>query len=168
LLVRSNPPAARVVVDGQVRGETPVAIRGLELGAHTLTVSAPGFPAWERQVMLTAERPSQSFEIALDGSGPPAASGGDVGAPPSGGAASAPPASPPPASVAPSLRIESRPSGAQVWMNGSLVGTTPFVMPGVSVGLHMVRIELAGYRPWTTTVTVGRGEQVRVAASLER
>jgi hypothetical protein len=66
------------------------------------------------------------------------------------------------------LQIDSRPSGAQVWMNGTLVGTTPLVLPTVDVGSHAVRIELPGYRPWTTSIQVTRGERARVAASLEK
>jgi hypothetical protein len=31
-----------------------------------------------------------------------------------------------------------------------------------------VRIEMDGYRPWTTMVGISAGEQTRVAASLER
>jgi hypothetical protein len=140
-----------VLVDGQSRGDTPVAIRGLEFGEHTIAVTAAGHVRWEQKVTLTADRPSQSFEIVLattaGRSSETVAAAGNVPA---------------------TLQIDSRPSGAQVWMNGTLVGTTPLVLPTVDVGSHAVRIELPGYRPWTTSIQVTRGERARVAASLEK
>jgi hypothetical protein len=79
-------------------------------------------------------------------------------------AAALPPAPAPPAS----LQVESRPTGAQVWIDGRLVGTTPLQLSSVETGSHALRLELPGYRPWTTSVSVSRGARARVAASLEQ
>ena len=139
------------MVDGEPRGETPLPIRGLELGAHTVVVSAAGYPRWEQRVVLSADQPSLSLEIPLDaGGGPGAAARRPVPAAPS------------------TLQVDSRPAGAQVWVDGTLVGATPLVLPAVAAGSHSVRIELPGYQPWVTSVAVGGGERTRVAASLER
>jgi hypothetical protein len=138
-----------VLVGDRFHGQTPIAIRGLALGTHVMTVTAPGLPVWQREVTLTADRPAQSFEIAL------------------GGASDAP-APEPAASVTALLEVDSRPAGAQVWVDGRLVGTTPLQVSGVGAGSHEVRLELRGYRPWRTSVSVGRGARARVAASLEQ
>ena len=150
VLVRSNPPGAQVLVDGQPRGETPVAIRGLDFGEHTIAVTAAGHTRWEQRATLTADRPSQSFEIALTSTGRTSETVAAAGNLPA------------------TLQVDSRPSGAQVWMNGTLVGTTPLVLTTVDAGSHAVRIELPGYRAWTTSIQVVRGERARVAASLEK
>jgi hypothetical protein len=149
VLVRSDPPGAQVFIDDELRGQTPVAVRELTLGTHTITVSAPGLPLWRQQVTLTAERPAQSFEIRL-------------------GANVRPAAQPPVAQGPATLQIESRPTGAQVWVDGRLVGTTPLQLSGVEEGSRALRLELPGYRPWTTSVSVARGAPARVAASLEQ
>jgi hypothetical protein len=65
------------------------------------------------------------------------------------------------------LQVASRPAGAQVFLDGVLVGRTPLVVSDVKRGSHRVRIELAGHRPWTTSVNVEPGARVRVGASLE-
>lgn len=154
VLVRSDPPGARVLIDGQFRGETPVAIRGLSLDAHTITVTTPGLPAWQREVTFTEERPAQSFDIVLGRNEP---------------AARAPsPSAPQASSVAALLQVDSRPTGAQVWVDGRLVGITPLQLSGIEAGAHEVRLELSGYRSWSTSVSVARGERTRIAASLER
>jgi hypothetical protein len=66
-----------------------------------------------------------------------------------------------------SLVIVSRPSGAQVFVNGRPVGTTPVSMADVPAGSHEIRIELAGFNRWVTTVDAKAGNAARVAASLE-
>lgn len=64
--------------------------------------------------------------------------------------------------------VVSRPSGAQVFLDERLVGTTPLSLGGVAAGTHGVRIALPQHRRWATVVTVTDDSRVRVAASLER
>jgi hypothetical protein len=84
-------------------------------------------------------------------------------------AASAPAVSAPSVSARTgTLQIESRPSGAGVWLDGAPAGKTPLSLADVRPGTHTVRIEQPGYRPWSTSVSIAAGQHERVAASLER
>jgi hypothetical protein len=74
----------------------------------------------------------------------------------------------PPATGPGSLQVLSRPAGAQVILDGQVVGKTPLTIPNVSAGSHDVRIELPGFNRWATTVDVPAGMPARVAASLEQ
>jgi hypothetical protein len=65
-----------------------------------------------------------------------------------------------------SIEVVSRPSGAEVALDGRIVGTTPVSIPDVTEGTHVVGIELAGFNRWATSVYVNRGQQARVGASL--
>jgi serine/threonine-protein kinase len=67
-----------------------------------------------------------------------------------------------------SLMVESRPTGAHVFLDGRLLGTTPLAMPSVPAGEHAIRLELGGYRRWSSSVRVVASERNRVTASLER
>ena len=67
-----------------------------------------------------------------------------------------------------SLQILSRPSGAAVTLDGRVIGRTPLLISDVRTGRHDVRLELAGFRPWATSVSVGGEARTRVAASLEQ
>ena len=80
-------------------------------------------------------------------------------------ASAAPPA---PAATTGALVIESRPSGATVFLDGQRIGTTPMSLPDSSPGTHRIRLEMAGFSPWVTTAVVQAGARTRVAASLER
>jgi hypothetical protein len=65
------------------------------------------------------------------------------------------------------IEVLSRPSGAQVFIDGELVGMTPLER-AVTAGAHAIRLDLPGHRPWVTRVEARPGEPLRVAGSLER
>jgi hypothetical protein len=65
------------------------------------------------------------------------------------------------------LQIDSRPQGAQVYVDGRLVGRTPVNAGGLRPGEHMVRMQLPGHKDWSTAVRVAAGEHARVGGSLE-
>jgi serine/threonine protein kinase len=66
------------------------------------------------------------------------------------------------------LSVDSRPTGARVFLDGKLIGTTPLAVSTVRAGEHVVRLERDGYRRWSSSVRVVASEQNRVTASLER
>jgi serine/threonine-protein kinase len=74
----------------------------------------------------------------------------------------------PPRSGPAAMRVESLPAGAQVFVDGRSVGYTPLVVGGLIPGTHSVRMQIPGYHPWVTAVTLGPGARERVAASLEQ
>ena len=63
------------------------------------------------------------------------------------------------------LDITSSPSGAAAYVDGQYVGITP-VRFGTTSGSHTVRLELAGYSNFTTTVNLSGGQTLPVSASL--
>jgi serine/threonine protein kinase len=66
------------------------------------------------------------------------------------------------------LSIESRPSGARVFLDNNQIGVTPLAKPDIKAGEHAIRLERDGYRHWTSTVRIAAGEQNRVTASLDK
>ena len=148
LRVRSTPAGAAVVVDGQSRGVTPIAVGELAFGAHTIEVSHPGHDTRKRRVTLNERRPARSLDFALR----PASAPADSTAAMNGTG---------------SLQVASRPSGAQVFVDDSLIGTTPLLLSDVAAGSRSLRIELAGYKIWTTSVRVKPSARFRVSARLE-
>ena len=145
VLVRSTPPGARVFVDGHGGGETPATVRDLARGEHQVRLVRDGYTTVERRIVITASQPSVTLTVPMVRT-PPAA----------------------PARTEVPLAIESKPSGAVVFLDGRQVGTTPLTFPLVRVGAHSVRITLEGYRPWSSSVEVSATEPNRITASLER
>lgn len=54
LSVVSRPAGARVAVDGQARGQTPLTLGGLRPGTYTVTVSLRGYGTEEHAVQVSA------------------------------------------------------------------------------------------------------------------
>jgi serine/threonine-protein kinase len=154
LLIRTRPAGAHVSVDGKDYGPTPATIRNLARGTHHLKVTHEGYVMEERRVVVSASRPSQSLTLEL--------------APVRTAASSRPQAPAAPERFVGALAVDSRPTGAKVFMDGNLVGTTPMALPSVPVGSHAIRLEHDGYRHWSSSVRVVASEQNRVTASLER
>ena len=147
-MLRSNPAGARVTVDGRVRGVTPLNISGLAYGSHTIRVERPGYETVRGRVSISSSRPTAAMTIALENA--PARAAGES------------------RTFRGSLSVISRPSGASVYLDGRLIGTTPLVVGDVGAGSHAVRLEMPGYRRWSSAVLVVADERTRVTASLDR
>lgn len=147
LLVRSSPAGARVHLDGKDVGATPLTLRAVALGVHTLRLVRAGYGVEERRVALSSSQPAQSLEVDLAREPAVARRGADTAA---------------------TLSVESRPAGAAVFLDGRRIGRTPLTVDVVAVGSHQVRLELDGYRRWSSAVRVTAGERNRVTASLEQ
>jgi GH25 family lysozyme M1 (1,4-beta-N-acetylmuramidase) len=65
-----------------------------------------------------------------------------------------------------SISVSSSPSGANIYLDGSFRGLTPYTITNVPVGVHTIRLSLAGYQDWSTNVQVTAGETSYVYASL--
>jgi hypothetical protein len=156
LLIRSTPADAQVFVDGREIGRTPTTVRDLARGPHRVRVTREGYAALERRVVITTKRPAQSMLLTLPRAPaarvsvpdplPPAAIGQGVGG----------------------LSVESKPTGAKVFVDGRPVGTTPILLASVPAGLHTIRIVREGSRTWSKSFEVIANERNRVTASLER
>jgi PEGA domain/Protein kinase domain len=162
LLIRSTPEGALVSVDGRDYGKTPATVRDLARGPHQVRVTREGYAAQERRVVISTSRPSQSVNVAMvrTPAPPPARSATAAPAPPVG--------TPTTGRAAGALAVDSRPTGARVFLDGKPVGSTPLMVPSVAAGEHAIRIELDGYRPWSSSVRMIAAESNRVTASLER
>jgi hypothetical protein len=64
------------------------------------------------------------------------------------------------------ITIRTEPSGAEVWVDGTLQGTTPLDLPNVIEGNHSVEIKKEGYEPSVGNITVAGGENTTVEKTL--
>jgi hypothetical protein len=159
VLVRSTPADAQVLVDGRERGRTPATVEDLAPGAHRVRVVHEGYASQDRTIVVTTERPVQSLTVDLEQSN---------SLTPSPARTPAPAAAAVDGEAVGALDVESRPIGAQVFLDDTLVGTTPFASARVPAGKHSIRLEYTGYRQWESSVSIMRNERNRITASLEQ
>jgi len=66
LYVKSDPPGAAILIDGQIRGKTPALLRDLPSGELTLKLALPGAPLLERTVHVEAGKVARlDLKIAI-------------------------------------------------------------------------------------------------------
>jgi serine/threonine protein kinase len=111
LVMESNPPGAQVIIDGEVRGVTPVNLT-VKAGAHVVELRGAGEP---RVIPLTVAAGSQvSQYIELPKSRP-----SSVG----------------------QLQVRTDPAGARVTVDGQAHGTSPVTVADLPAGEHEVLLE---------------------------
>ena len=145
LLMRSTPPGVRVVVNGEARGTTPLALGDLSYGAYDIRFSLEGYESQNRRLELSQDDPIATINADLERVTDTRAASLGVG----------------------SIFVDTRPRGVEVWFDRQLIGESPMLIPNVSTGAHEVEFRHAGYRNWTTTVQVDVSGQARVTASLD-
>jgi len=144
LRVATRPDGARVLVNGEERGSSPLLLEALPLGTYQVRIERGGFQAEELEAAITAEAPAASLDVALRSQAP------------------AVPAAPRPAI----LRIRSSPSGARVAVDGRDVGVTPIDRLQVDAGSRVVRVLRDGYLPWEDTFRARAGRTETIDAVL--
>jgi hypothetical protein len=64
------------------------------------------------------------------------------------------------------LVLSSSPAGAEVTVNGQVVGVTPMVLNDLPVGSRALVVRRDGYSPWSTSVRIVADQQTTVQARL--
>ncbi len=167
LTVLSTPSHAGVMVNGKWRGRTPLTLDALQPGPYNVRVAQPGFVASNEDVVLTARQPMRTLSVRLEPDKAAASKSGSAARPAPSARIPPPSQREPAVSYSGTIYVDSRPRGAAVSVDGKPMGTTPASIPDIPVGSHVVRLELADHRAWTTSTRVTAGEQARVTGSLE-
>ncbi|MFK8001405.1 MAG: protein kinase [Polyangiales bacterium] len=148
-------------------------------GAVTPGAAIPGAEL-PSAVVPGAETPGSSLVVppAAQGEGTTGVTPGAEASDPSEGAvADTPPTAetPTPGTEAPAatdatglLRVDSRPSGARVSIDGEFRGETPLTLDGLPVGQLRVEISRRGYRNWEGLAVLREGQTVALTPTLVR
>jgi hypothetical protein len=137
LSITSLPSGARVYLDDELRGRTPLTLEDLAPGSYRLKVTLEGYQEWGRTVVVRAGviTPITAELTALP--------------PPTG-----------------SLSITSRPEGAEVYLDDEFRGRTPLTLEELAPGSYQLKVILGGYQEWSKNVVVRAGVITSVTAEL--
>ena len=64
------------------------------------------------------------------------------------------------------LNVSYKPVGAEVWVDGKKLGTSPDIFNNVLVGTHKVEIKKDGHVPYSESVTIAEGETKALTGAL--
>jgi len=143
LVVESKPAGCAVYLDNKdIARQTPTLIDSVAIGDHTVEIRMNGFQTHTRNVNVEAGD-TITVSAALIKEIAFAGTG--------------------------SILIESKPSGAQVTMDGANTGRqTPCTIDNLSAGRHDIRISKNGYQTAQLTRSVEAGQKTRVSANLAK
>jgi hypothetical protein len=66
-----------------------------------------------------------------------------------------------------SLLVDSKPSGAEVWINGVSHGRTPLRVSALPVGSRVIRLEFPGYERWSWAVNIVANTRTPLRVNLQ-
>jgi hypothetical protein len=150
LQVTSNPPEAKIYIDGSYRGITPAIISDLSTGYHLVALNKTGYQTWMEQVYIWGGQTNNVLATLVPGNDSgvtptttatttPSPTATTTTSPTNGYASSA------------TFGIYSTPANATVYIDSVYQGKTPIVVTGLTQGFHTVKIQKTGYKTWETT-----------------
>jgi hypothetical protein len=166
LQVTTMPDGAAVTVDGTSRGSTPLTVPGLAAGSHTVRLAKAGFTDYTGTLTLSGGKTTLLNITLVAVQGAPAMTTLPLTSTPSqapAGAQSAVTAAP---AGSGSLSVKSTPPGANVYLDGEKVGTTPVTVQDVAPGAHRLVLTLQGYSDIMQPVEIAGGTENEVNASF--
>lgn len=137
LTIRVDATDAVIRIDGKDVGKSPLGTLRVAVGGHHVTIEAPGFRPFMRDIVVVAGKESVIDAVL-------------VRHVPKG-----------------TLVVEVTMKGATVVVDGVCVGTGPIVYRDVlDAGLHTLAVTRAGYEAFSVTVRVTEGLETRLAPVL--
>lgn len=134
--ISSSPSGASINLDGYDKGKTPATIQDVKAGSHTLALSLDGYEDYTKTIPVEAGKITTIKATLTQKGSQPTGEG--------------------------SLTILSTPTGANVYIDGEKIGTSPVKVQGVQAGSHKVLLTMQGYGDIAKTVDVPDGSDKEV------
>jgi hypothetical protein len=134
--VQSAPDGASVYLDTELKGVTPILIPNVTPGLHNLQLDKDGYKPYEQDIAVLPAE-TEFVNVTLE-----------------------------PVPTTGAMDINSSPSGASVYLDGELEGTTPIFIVNLAPRQYIIRIEKSGYQIWEEPFNVTAGEITPVNAEL--
>jgi nicotinamide riboside transporter PnuC len=144
ITISSVPSGATVFLDsGSTGATTPTTIEGVSSGTHYILLRLTGYQDYTEIVAVSNNATSTvtGILIALTTTTQEITNG--------------------------SIKVESNPSNAAVFLNTEYQGKTPLTLYNISHGTHRVLVQKIGYQDWSERISVTSGTRTDVYATLQ-
>lgn len=135
--VSTSPTDARIIVDGEEAGNSPVMLDNVEPGTHTITAVQSGYREEVRQIQVTpGERMDVFIELIELGE------------------------------TTGTLEVHASCEDARVYIDGQYMGTCPLFVDDMNAGAHHVMVRREGYFDYDADVSVESDGNTYLYASM--
>jgi hypothetical protein len=144
ITVSSVPPGATVLVDSIGTGAiTPTTIERVSNGTHYILLRLTGYQDYTQNVIVN-DNATSTISVTLTAvtiTTQQITNG--------------------------SIKVESNPSNAAVYLNSEYQGKTPLTLYNISHGTYRIQVQKIGYQDWSERISVASGVRTDVYAPLE-
>lgn len=140
LTVNSTPPGAKVFINSQYVGDSPITVTSVPAGSNHVQCVLDGYEEWKKNFDFDPSTHTYSVDAALVKL----------------------------ASKKAWIFTASNPPGALIYLNGVFKGNTPLSIPDLQPGNHSIKFTLRDYKIWEETVVLRPGQLLNVHANLDR
>ena len=146
----STPSGAGVFLDGNFKGVSPITIKDLAPGKHSLKTTKIGYKEYQQEVTVTV---SSLLTISSDKTSiieailSPLTATKEIDKPGE-------------------IFLSSTPSDAKIYLNNLYKGVTPVILDNLTSGTYQLKLALSGYQDYQQKVTVSSDKTTEVLAKL--
>jgi len=138
LTILSTPSHAKVFVNSQNIGTTPITVSSIPAGSNLIQCVADGYEEWKKAYDFDSKNQAYSITATLS---PIAPKKGWI-------------------------FTASNPPGAWIYLNKGLKGNTPLSIPDLEPGTYLMTFTLDNFQTWEKEVTVEPGQLLNIHANL--
>lgn len=143
LSVASNPTGANLYLDNFFKGYTPLTLTGLSVGNHTVKVAKGGYYNYTKTIYFSAGQTTTLNPTLTPVQNTTNQTTGN-------------------------LYVTSTPNGALLYVDNVFEGLTPITVPFLSAGYHPVKVIAGGYKNYTRTIKIYKGQTTKLNATLTK
>ncbi len=138
LSITTEPAGAKVFLQGEEKGVTPLELSDLPVGKYALKLQMDGFKDVDKEVEVTAENSAASLPVTLEKTAP----------------------------LVGTLVVESDPPNAFIVIGNRVLGVTPKKLPNTKAGKYNITLKKDGYQDFTGTVRVVQDKSITFTGQL--
>jgi len=138
LSITSTPAGAKVFLQGEEKGITPLDLPDLPFGKYALKLRMDGFKDVEQEIEVSAANSAANIPVTLEKTAP----------------------------LAGTLVVESVPPEAFIVIGSRVLGVTPKKLPNTKAGKYNITLKKDGYQDFTGTVRVVQDKSVTFSGQL--
>ena len=166
ITVTSSPSGADIYIDNVYKGLSPAVFEAVPNGDHIVLVRLDGYQDITKSMTVTAN--NQTFHAALSHESTATTITSVPGQTLTAHAGSPAPTASAQTQGYGSLSIATTPAGALVYVDGTMMGVTPAIIPMLTEGTHSVTLILDGYQDLKTTITINAGTTSEYITGLSK